>query len=111
VGRSDDRDCYDDEGKVDYQRCRTKDFFVRGIERLRTAHTKGVRVCLLCSEARPWECHRSKLIGWVLQDQGITVDHVRPDGSLRTQSQVIEELTAGQGELFGPRFTSRKAYT
>jgi len=41
-----------------------------------------------------------KLIGWVLPDQGITVDHVLPDGSLRTQSQVIEELTAGQGELF-----------
>jgi uncharacterized protein (DUF488 family) len=110
-GRPKERDCYNDEGKVDYQRCRTKDFFVRGIERLRTAHTKGARVCMLCSEARPWECHRAKLIGWVLQDLGITVDHVLPDGSVRTQAQVIEELTSGQGELFGSRFTSRKAYT
>src|SRR5262245_9376349 len=67
-GRPSDRDCYDDEGKVDYQKCRTKDFFLRGIERLETAHVKGVRVCLLCSEGKPWECHRSKLIGWVLQE-------------------------------------------
>ena len=110
-GRPGDPDCYDDDGKVDYQRCRTKDFFVRGIERLRTAHVKGMRVCMLCSEGKPWECHRSKLIGWVLQEHGITVEHVLPDGSLRTQDQVIEQLTAGQGELFGARFTSRKAYT
>jgi uncharacterized protein (DUF488 family) len=110
-GRPADPDCYDGEGKVDYQRCRTKDFFMRGIERLRTAHVKGTRVCLLCSEGKPWECHRSKLIGWVLHEHGIAVEHVLPDGSLRTQGQVIEELTAGQGDLFGSRFTSRKAYT
>ena len=110
-GRPSDRDCYDAEGKVDYQRCRTKDFFIRGLERLRTAHTKGVSVCLLCSEGRPWECHRAKLIGWALQDLGIAVDHVLPDDSLRTQLQVIKELTSGQGELFGPRFTSRKKHT
>lgn len=110
-GRPPDPDCYDDAGKVDYQRCRTKDFFMRGIDRLRTAHVKGMRVCMLCSEGKPWECHRSKLIGWVLQEHGIAVEHVLPDGSVRTQDQVIEELTAGQGDLFGSRFTSRKAYT
>jgi hypothetical protein len=36
----------------------------------------------------------AKLIGWVLQDLGITVNHVLPDGSVRTQTQVIEELIA-----------------
>ncbi len=110
-GRPDDPDCYDDEGKVDYQRCRAKPFFLRGIERLLTAHTKGMRVCMLCSEGKPWECHRSKLIGWAMQEHGVVVEHVLPDGSLRTQDQVIEQLTAGQGELFGSRFTSRQAYT
>jgi uncharacterized protein (DUF488 family) len=110
-GRPDDPDCYDAKGKVDYQRCRTKDFFMRGIERLRTAHTQGMRVCLLCSESKPWECHRSKLIGWTLQDHGLGVEHVLPDGTLRTQAQVIDQLTAGQGDLFGYQFTSRKAYS
>ncbi len=110
-GRPDDPECYNDEGKVDYQRCRTKDFFVRGIDRLRTAHLKGMRVCMLCSEAKPWECHRSKLIGWVLQEHGIVVEHVLPDGSLRTQKQVIDEILGTQGDLFGARLTSRKAYT
>ncbi|MBV8758837.1 MAG: DUF488 domain-containing protein [Deltaproteobacteria bacterium] len=110
-GRPSDRDCYDKDGRVDYQKCRTKDFFIRGIERLRTAYAKGMRVCLLCSEGKPWECHRSKLIGWVLQDQGIVVEHVLPTGDLRTQSEVIEQLTAGQGDLFGARFSSRKVYS
>lgn len=84
---------------------------MRDIERLRTAHTRGMRVCMLFSEGKPWECHRSKLIGWILQEHGISVEHVVPGGTLRTQDQVIEELTSGQGELFGSRFTSRKAYT
>lgn len=110
-GRPTDRDCYDEEGKVDYQRCRSKPFFVRGIDRIRSAHMKGVRVCLLCSEGKPWECHRSKLIGWVLQEYDITVEHVLPDGSVCSQHQVIEKITANQGELFGSMLKSRKAYT
>lgn len=110
-GRPSDPDCYDEQGKVNYQNVRQKDFFLRGIERIRTAYAKGTRVCLFCSEGKPWECHRSKLIGWVLQEHGISVEHVVPDGGLRTQDEVINEITANQGELFGVRFTSRRAYT
>jgi uncharacterized protein (DUF488 family) len=100
-GRPQDPACYDANGNVDYQLCRTRDEFRRGIERVQTAHHKGMRVCLLCAEARPTSCHRTKLLGRVLHDHGITVEHVLPDGTLRTQAQVIDELTAGQGDLFG----------
>lgn len=90
------------EGKVDYQRCRTKAFFVRGIDRLRTASDKGMRVCLLCSESKPWECHRSKLIGWVLQDQGIDVEHVLPDGPPVRRADAMAMTRAASGRAQHP---------
>jgi uncharacterized protein (DUF488 family) len=108
-GRPKDPDCYTD-GKVDYSKCRTKEFFRRGIERIRNAYNQGLRLCLLCSEGKPWQCHRSKLVGAALLDEGIEVLHLLPDGGIRTQDEVIQELTGGQGSLFGDHFVSRKAY-
>lgn len=108
-GRPKDHDCYTD-GHVDYRKTRSKDFFLRGIERLKTAHSKGLRVCLLCSEGQPSQCHRSKLIGEALMDHKIDVAHILPDGSLKSQADVISELTDGQSEMFGSQFVSRRAY-
>ena len=95
-----DSACYTN-GKVDYSKCRNKAFFRQGIDRLKMAFCQGYRVCLLCSEEKPWKCHRSRLIGAVLQDEGIDVRHILPDGTVGTQDDVIRELTGGQGDLFG----------
>src|ERR1700752_993725 len=65
-GRPKDTSCYDNEGKVDYEKVKIKDFFLQGIDRLKTAYNKGVNVVLMCSESKPCECHKSKLIGRVL---------------------------------------------
>lgn len=108
-GRPDDSECYSD-GKVDYAKCRTRPFFREGIDRLVRAYTKGLRICLLCSEGKPWECHRSKLIGAELEALGVQVVHILPDGSVRTQSEVITILTGGQSSLFEECFHSRKSY-
>lgn len=108
-GRPKDDDCYTD-GKVDYTKTRTKDFFVRGIARLKKAYEQGLSICLLCSEAQPSQCHRAKLVSVALVDEGIDVTHLLPDGSRRTQAEVITELTDGQGSLFAEHFVSRKAY-
>lgn len=108
-GRPKDPDCYTD-GRVDYRKCEVKPFFRHGLERLRSAHRQGLRVCLLCSEAQPSQCHRSKLVGAALTAEGIDVLHLLPDGSSRTQAEVIHALTNGQGDLFGEHFLSRKAY-
>ena len=99
-GRPKDSECYTN-GTVDYSKCRTRDFFRRGIERVRNAYQQGYRVCLLCSEGKPWKCHRSRLIGAALQDQGIDVRHILPDGTVCTQDDMIRKLTGGQGDLFG----------
>lgn len=108
-GRPADEGCYT-EGKVDYTKTRTKDFFVRGLTRLRSAHEQGLTICLICSEGQPSQCHRSKLLGVALAGEGIDVAHILPDGSHRTQAQVIAELTNGQGSLFTEHFVSRRTY-
>lgn len=109
-GQPRDPDCYTD-GKVDYDKVRRQPFFQAGIERLRTAHEKGVRVVIMCSEGRPEECHRSKMIGEALAAAGIPVRHIDENGQLLTQTQVIDRLTGGQFDLFGgPPLTSRKRY-
>ena len=65
-GRPQAEDCYVD-GKVDYDLVRDREFYRRGIERLQRAYQQRMRIVLLCSEGRPEECHRSKLIGVTLE--------------------------------------------
>jgi uncharacterized protein (DUF488 family) len=108
-GRPKDDDCYTD-GRVDYAKTRHKEFFARGIARLRNAYEQGLSICLLCSEGQPSQCHRAKLVGAALADEGIEVLHLLPDGSQRTQAEVLAQITSGQGSLFGEHLLSRKAY-
>jgi uncharacterized protein (DUF488 family) len=108
-GRPSDRDCYV-AGKVDYARVRQRDFFRRGIGRLISAVEQGYRVCLMCSESLPCECHRSKLIGSALLEHGVQSLHLLSDGSVQTQEEVISKLVGSQPDLFGQTFTSRKTY-
>jgi uncharacterized protein (DUF488 family) len=109
-GQPDDRDCYVDD-KVVYELVKEKTFYREGIDRLRIASQKGLRVALMCSEGKPEFCHRSKLIGASLADLDIPVLHIDEEGALRTQAEVIDDLTDGQLSLFGEHdFTSRRRY-
>lgn len=108
-GRPADDDCYTD-GKVDYGKCRQKSFFMAGIARLLSACEQGLRVCLICSEGRPKDCHRSKLLGVALEEQGVDVQHLMPGGGVSSQAEVIGALTGGQTALFATDFRSRKTY-
>ena len=113
-GRPKDNSCYDREGKVDYELLKKKDFFLKGLERLKIAYNKGINVVIMCSESNPCECHRSKLIGRVLQTENIQLKHIDEKGKLKDQVSVINELNKGLPEvdLFGNTLnaTSRKAY-
>lgn len=103
-------ECYT-AGKVDYDKVRTQPFFREGIGRLRKAHEQGLRAALLCSEGKPEQCHRSKMIGEALAVAGIPFLHIDEDNRLLTQLQVMDRLTGGQLDFFGgPVLTSRKRY-
>jgi uncharacterized protein (DUF488 family) len=103
--------CCQTDGKVDYEKVRAQPFFETGLKRVQQALQQQHRIALMCSEGRPEECHRSKLIGEALVAGGVPVCHIDEDGKLISHREVIDRLTRGQMNLFGgPSFTSRKRY-
>lgn len=111
-GRPDDEKCYTD-GKVDYKKLKNAAFYAQGISRLKTAWDKQLNVVLMCSEGKPQECHRAKLIGETLSEIGIEVLHIDETGNVKTQVDVISLITNGQLSLIGQPSvvsTSRKKY-
>jgi len=121
-GRPKDSSCYID-NKVDYAKLREKSFYQKGISYLHTAWEKQLCIALMCSEAKPQECHRSKLIGNTLVEQQIDVTHIDETGATKTQLQInhiIQALTDEQPSLFSDESLvtmskkiglSRKKYT
>lgn len=109
-GRPTDPDCFIN-GKVDYETIKGKPFYQTGITRLQTAFNRELRVVLMCSEGKPEQCHRSKLIAATLQGLSIPVLHIDENDETQDQEAVIMRLTDGQLSLFGePEFQSRKRY-
>ncbi|WHP41456.1 DUF488 domain-containing protein [Lysinibacillus capsici] len=108
-GRPIEEECYTD-GKVDYKKVAEQGFYQKGISRLRTAYKKNLFVALMCSEQKPESCHRSKLIGQTLSEEGIDIVHIDEQGIIISQLEVIERITGGQLSLFEEGFTSRKKY-
>ena len=104
---------FDADGKVNYLRLAQASGFKEGLERLITAVNKQVCTCIMCSELRPHECHRCKLIGAELTRRGVEVIHIDEHGKDITQEEAITHLTGGQVDMFGndPSVTrSRGAY-
>ena len=97
------QDCYV-EGYVDYEKYRQKGPFLKGIERLISAYKGGHRTAIMCGEISPETCHRSKLIGQALSDEGIDLWHIDRDGSANSQKEVISRLPYGQDSLFGREY-------
>jgi uncharacterized protein (DUF488 family) len=79
-GRPTDPACYTD-GKVDYDKVQATTTYQQGIERLRSAFAQQQRIALMCSEGKPEQCHRSKLIGATLDKLGIPLVHI-DEGSI-----------------------------
>ncbi len=114
-GRPDDRSCYSNDN-VDYTKVREKAFFQQGIARIHTAWEKQLPVVLMCSELKPEECHRSKLVASTLAEQNIPVAHIDEEGNVKTQDEIVRIITGNQLSLF-PDIphkkvsSSRKKYT
>ena len=99
-GRPKDDTCYAD-GRVDYSKLPEKSFYQEGIGRLRTAWEKQLRVAVMCTELKPQECHRGKLIGASLIEQQIDVAHIDEEGNIKTQEDINQLLGGNQPTLFG----------
>ncbi len=102
-GRTEDEQFYDDEGRVLYGLLAQSPGFRQGIGRLLEGAGK-FRVAILCGEEDPTDCHRRRLVGRVLQEQGVRLIHIRGDGRVQTEDQLAAEenfrKTRGQRNLF-----------
>jgi len=117
-GLPDDVTCYTN-GHVDYNKIKEKDFFKNGLQRLITANDKNIKVAIMCSESKPEECHRTKLIGEELKNGGIILNHITRTKDrykrliLKNQNEVMLIVAPnGTMNLFGEElsFSSRKKY-
>lgn len=89
-GRPDGAEFYDEAGYVLYSRVAESPLFLSGIRRLEAA-LSGPRAAILCSEENPAVCHRHLLVGRVLAGRGVAIRHVRGDGRVQTDDDLLQQ--------------------
>jgi uncharacterized protein (DUF488 family) len=92
-GRPGDPDLYDAEGHALYYLMAQSPVFLAAIERL-IASMEKYRVAIMCSEEDPTECHRRLLIGRVLAHKGVREIHIRADGRVQDEAELLNTLNS-----------------
>jgi uncharacterized protein (DUF488 family) len=91
-GRPRDQSLYRD-GVADYEAMAVQSDFCQALDRLidNAAHS---RVCLMCAEREPLDCHRCLLVARALAERGASVGHVLHDGSVEPHAATEQRLLA-----------------
>lgn len=76
-----------------------EDTLRRGVEAAGELLGRGP-VCLMCSEAMPEKCHRSRLLEPLFEAAGIGLVHILPDGSAADAADLRTHSDKGQLNLF-----------
>ena len=82
--------CYVD-GRADYGSIAKLPIFQEGLQRVREG-IRQYRIALMCAERDPIDCHRVILVCRHLRKEGITLQHIREDGSLETHADLETRL-------------------
>src|SRR5262249_20780938 len=99
-GRPRDQSLFRD-GVADYEAMAALPEFSAGIDRV-LAGAQRFRVCLMCAEREPLECHRCLLVAPALAARGARIGHLRADGGTVAHATIEDRLLrlAGGGDLF-----------
>ncbi len=79
------------EGRAEYGRIAALPIFQEGVRRIREG-IRRYRIALMCAERDPLDCHRGILICRYLRNEGISIQHIREDGSLESQRNFEKRL-------------------
>jgi uncharacterized protein (DUF488 family) len=95
------------DGVADYEAMADTAEFHAGLDRV-MAEAERHRLCLMCSEREPLDCHRCLLVGRALAERGCMIGHILGNGSIEPHVATEERLLAGLrpgagGDLFGDR--------
>jgi uncharacterized protein (DUF488 family) len=99
------------DGIADYEAMAGTDEFRAGIDRV-VGEAARHRLCLMCSEREPLDCHRCLLVGRALRGRGHGLGHILGDGSIEPHSATEERLLSAMppaGGLFEQDHDSRLA--
>jgi uncharacterized protein (DUF488 family) len=101
-GRPRDASLYCD-GIADYEAMARRPGFRAALDRL-LAHAGRQRLCLMCSERDPLDCHRCLLVGRALAAGGVRIGHILCDGTIEshagTERRLLEVPDAAERDLF-----------
>ena len=100
--RTKDISCYID-GQVRYDLLARTPDFATGINRLQSG-AQSERIAIMCAEQEPLDCHRCVLVARVLEEHGISINHIHSDGHIESHALTMQRLMASFGldhaELF-----------
>ena len=109
-GRPRDPELYCD-GVADYEAMATAPEFRAGLDQVADAMSRH-RLCLMCAEREPLDCHRCLLVARALAKCGLAPGHILADGTLEPHASTEDRLLALAGEqadLFRDRATRLEA--
>jgi uncharacterized protein (DUF488 family) len=109
-GRPRDATSYCD-GVADYEAMAAAPEFIAGLDRLLET-AGGRRVCLMCAEREPLDCHRCLLVSRAVARRGHTIGHILVDGSVephQVTEQRLLELAGDEADLFAASRETRLA--
>lgn len=110
-GKPDDADPRDASGHVDYERLRHRASAARGAREPGGRLGGGHRIALMCSEGKPQECHRTKLLAEELVANRVPVAHIDEHGTIRSHAEITDMITDGQEALFGGHAAALRSRT
>ncbi|PWB65616.1 MAG: hypothetical protein C3F17_03560 [Bradyrhizobiaceae bacterium] len=93
------------DGVVDFEAIAATPQFRAGLARV-VDGTKRFRICLLCAEREPLDCHRCLLVGRALAGGGLAIGHILADRTVEPHAETEERLLRLAGEaddLFADR--------
>ncbi|MCC6777936.1 MAG: DUF488 domain-containing protein [Hyphomicrobiales bacterium] len=88
------------DGVADYETMARWPAFSAGLDRAIDL-TRRHRLCLMCAERSPLDCHRSLLLAPALTARGVSVGHILADGTIAAHAAIEQQLLAQtQSDLF-----------
>lgn len=91
-GRPRDESLFRD-GVADYEAMAAQPEFGAAIDRLTEAAARS-RLCLMCAEREPLDCHRCLLVARHLAARGLAVGHILYDGTVEPHTATEQRLLA-----------------
>jgi uncharacterized protein (DUF488 family) len=97
-------------GVADYDAMAKQAHFRAGLDRLLTLAAER-RICLMCAEREPLDCHRCLLVARALAARSLSIGHILHDGTIEPHASTEQRLLAlsGAPDLFAPGQRERLA--